>query len=98
MFSNPNVSTDVSFPSLDCPPNRRRPGGGRGSNEDPAKCWLTCNFQEYMFLGSLYVDVFYIYVKLPMLGGAEMVRLQDAIPPFSLIEDSIHGKKANTLV
>ena len=98
MFSNPNVSTDVSFPSLDCPPNRRRPGGGGGSNEDPAKCWLTCNFQEYMFLGSLYVDVFYIYVKLPMLGGAEMVRSQDAIPPFSLIEDSIHDKKANTLV
>ena len=51
-----------------------------------------------MFLGSLYVDVFYIYVKLPMLGGAEMVRLQDDIPPFSLIEDSIHDKKANTLV
>ena len=51
-----------------------------------------------MFLGSLYVDVFYIYVKLPMLGGAEMVRSQDAIPPFSLIEDSIHDKKANTLV
>ena len=51
-----------------------------------------------MFLRSLYVDVFYLYVKLPMLGGAEMVRLQDAIPPFSLIEDSIHDKKANTLV
>ena len=34
----------------------------------------------------------------PRVGGAEKLKLQEAIPPFSLIEDSIHGKKAAMLV
>ena len=36
--------------------------------------------------------------QLPRVGGAEKLKLQEAIPPLSLIEDSIHGKKAETLV
>ena len=35
---------------------------------------------------------------IPRVGGAEKLKLQEAIPPFSLIEDSIHGKSAATLV
>ena len=36
--------------------------------------------------------------KIPRVGGAEKLKLQEAIPPFSLIEASIHGKRAETLV
>ena len=36
--------------------------------------------------------------EIPKVGGAEKLKLQEAIPPFSLIEDSIHGKNAETLV
>ena len=36
--------------------------------------------------------------KIPRVGGAEKLKLQEAIPPFSLIEDSIHGKRAEMLV
>ena len=36
--------------------------------------------------------------QLPRVGGAEKLKLQEAIPPLSLIEDSIHGKRAETLV
>ena len=35
---------------------------------------------------------------IPRVGGAEMLKLQEAIPPFSLIEDSIQGRRADTLV
>ena len=34
----------------------------------------------------------------PIEGGAEMLKLQDVIPPFSMIEDSIQGIRACTLV
>ena len=34
----------------------------------------------------------------PGVGGAEKLKPQDAIPPFSLIVASIHGKKKKTLV
>ena len=37
-------------------------------------------------------------MKLPRLGWAEKLKLQEAIPPFSLIEDSIHGMRADMLV
>ena len=36
--------------------------------------------------------------KIPRDGGAEKLKLQEAIPPFSLIEDSIQGRRAETLV
>ena len=35
---------------------------------------------------------------IPKVGGALKLKLQEAIPPFSLIKDSIHGNKAETLV
>ena len=34
----------------------------------------------------------------PSEGGAEKLKLQDAIPPFSMIEDVIQGIRACTLV
>ena len=37
-------------------------------------------------------------MAIPRVGGAEMLKLQEAIPPFSLIEDSIQGRRAETLV
>ena len=37
-------------------------------------------------------------MAIPRVGGAEMLKLQEAIPPFSLMEDSIHGRRAETLV
>ena len=37
-------------------------------------------------------------MREPRDGGAEKLKLQEAIPSFSLIEDSIHGKSAETLV
>ena len=36
--------------------------------------------------------------QLPRVGGVEKLKLQEAIPLLSLIEDSIHGKRAETLV
>ena len=36
--------------------------------------------------------------KIPRVGGAEKLKPQEAIPPFSLIEDSIHGKNWEMLV
>ena len=36
--------------------------------------------------------------KIPRVGGAENLKVQEAIPPFSLIRDSIHGRRAETLV
>ena len=36
--------------------------------------------------------------KIPRVGGAEKLKPQEAIPPFSLIEVSIHGMRAETLV
>ena len=36
--------------------------------------------------------------ELPKVGGALKSKLQEAIPPFSLIKDSIHCNKAETLV
>ena len=35
---------------------------------------------------------------IPRVGGAEKLKPQEAIPPFSLIEDSIQGRRAETLV
>ena len=37
-------------------------------------------------------------MAIPRVGGAEKLKLQEAIPPFSLIEDSTHGRRAETLV
>ena len=37
-------------------------------------------------------------ILLPRIGGAEMLKLQEAIPPFSLMEDSTQGKRYETLV
>ena len=37
-------------------------------------------------------------MAIPRVGGAEMLKLQEAIPPVSLIEDSIQGRRAETLV
>ena len=37
-------------------------------------------------------------LNIPRVGGAEKLKLHETIPPFSLIEDSIQGKKADTLV
>ena len=37
-------------------------------------------------------------MAIPRVGGAEMLKLQEAIPPFSLIEDSTHGSRAELLV
>ena len=37
-------------------------------------------------------------LKIPMVGRAEKLNPQETIPPFSLMEDSIHGKRAETLV
>ena len=39
-----------------------------------------------------------LLLKIPRDGGAEKLNPQEAIPPFSLMEDSIHGKRAETLV
>ena len=36
--------------------------------------------------------------KIPRVGKAENWKPQEAIPPFSLIEDSIQGRRAETLV
>ena len=33
-----------------------------------------------------------------MVGKAEKLKVHEAIPPFSLMEDSIQGKRAETLV
>ena len=38
------------------------------------------------------------FIRIPRIGGAEILKLQEAIPPFSLIEVSIHGRRAETLV
>ena len=37
-------------------------------------------------------------VKIPRVGGAEKMKLQEVIPPLFLIEDSTQGKSAETLV
>ena len=36
--------------------------------------------------------------KIPRIGRADKLKVQEAIPPFSLIEDSIHGRRPETLV
>ena len=36
--------------------------------------------------------------EIPNIGGAEILKPQEAIPPFSLMEDSIHGKNLDILV
>ena len=54
-----------------------------------------------MFLNIMYVVLLSrsnIKGEIPKVGGAEKLKLQLAIPPFSLIEDSIHGKRVETLV
>ena len=38
------------------------------------------------------------FIRIPRIGGAEILKLQEAIPPFSLIEDSIQGRRVETLV
>ena len=87
-FSNPKVSMEESCLSLDCPPRTRRPGGGVGSKELPEKLEPVC-------LASLW---FTLLVQLPGVGGAEKLKEQEAIPPFSLIVFSIHGRKEATFV
>ena len=36
--------------------------------------------------------------QIPSTGRAEKLKPQEAIPPFSLMDDSIHGRRAETLV
>ena len=92
---------ELSWSFVDWPPSRTRPGEGGGSEEVPAKCPLTsCHT---LILSSIYIENFpklfdILKVKLPRVGRAEMLKLQEAIPPFSLIEDSIQGRRAETLV
>ena len=49
-----------------------------------------------MFVGMLKIFVLNILIhqarRIPSLGWAEKLKLQEAIPPFSLIEVSIHGR------
>ena len=87
-FSNPKVSTEESCLSLDCPPRTRRPGGGVGSKDVPDEGKPVC-------LASLW---FTLMLQLPGVGGAEKLKEQEAIPPFSLIVFSIHGRKEPTFV
>ena len=51
-------------------------------------------------MSPIYIDFLFdiLKVKVPKVGGAEMLKVQEAIPPFSLIVDSIHGRRAETLV
>ena len=53
-----------------------------------------------MFMSPIYIDFLFdiLEEKLPKVGGAEMLKVQEAIPPFSLIEESIHGKNWEMLV
>ena len=37
-------------------------------------------------------------MKIPRVGKAEKLKLQEAIPPFSLIEELIQGRRPETLV
>ena len=90
-FSNPKVSTEESCLSFDCPPRTRRPGGGVGSKEVPEK---TQTFLSVLLL----FNWFTLLVQLPGVGGAEKLKEQEAIPPFSLIVFSIHGRKEATFV
>ena len=57
--------------------------------------------QKFCYLGLL-ISNDYIWdillLKIPRDGGAEKLNPQEAIPPFSLIEDFIQGKRAETLV
>ena len=57
--------------------------------------------QNVCYLGLL-ISNDYIWdillLKIPRDGGAEKLNPQEAIPPFSLMEDSIQGKRAETLV
>ena len=59
--------------------------------------------QNVCYLGLLISNSYdYIWdillLKVPRDGGAEKLNPQEAIPPFSLIEDSIHGKNWEMLV
>ena len=36
--------------------------------------------------------------NIPRVGRAEKLKVQEAIPPFSLIEDTIQGRRPETLV
>ena len=49
-----------------------------------------------MFVGTPKIFVLNILIhqarRIPSLGWAEKLKLQEAIPPFSLIEVSIHGR------
>ena len=49
-------------------------------------------------LGFICTNKHFDVMGIPRVGGAEKVKLQEAIPPFSLIEDSIQGRRAETLV
>ena len=97
-LSKPKVSMEVSCPSADWPPSKRRPGGGAGSNDVPAQYLLSLSM-SFFLIWKVFVW-FYLFKEnwLPRVGGAEKLKLQDAIPPFSLMEDSTHGKRAETLV
>ena len=77
-FSKPKLSMELSFLSADRPASRRRPGGEGGSIDVPEyDVWSWC---------------FDLSSKIPKVGGVEKLKLHEAIPPFSLIEDSIHGR------
>ena len=57
-----------------------------------------------IFLDNILFILFILFIlthiegKIPRVGGAEKLNVQEAIPPFSLIEDSIQGRRAETLV
>ena len=67
----------------------------RGEEEAPAVILLN-NLCCLLVFALLRIEV--KVRSKPRDGGAEKLKLQDAIPPFFLIEDSIHGKKAAMLV
>ena len=53
-----------------------------------------------MFLHNVFCSKYntHRWYKLPRVGRAEKLKLHDAIPPLSLIEDLIQGKRVETLV
>ena len=68
----------------------RQEGGVQAEGEAPT-----------IFLDNILFILFiltHIEGKIPRVGGAEKLKVQEAIPPFSLIEDSIQGRRAETLV
>ena len=96
-FSKPKSSTEESCSLVDWPPIRRRPKEEGGSNDVPFKqnvCCLVLMNTKILLRSKLK----YYTIRLPKVGRAENLNPQEAIPPFSLIFDSIQARKPETLV